>query len=256
MRQKRLARMAIALFVFVLIWQVVGMSTREATLPAFLDVVVTSYEISTNPDPFGNTGLYHLYVSLVRVGIVTAVGLSIAIVLGIAMGVNKTVETVVSTWLPFWMTFPTLIVVFIAMIMLGFSGTSVVVAVIIAATPYAVANTWEGSKSIDIRLIEMANSFGASKFEIWRHIYLPFLSSYIFGSFRYLFSMAWKVVVLAETFGVRDGLGSQFRFYFTQGEMTILLGYLLLFILVMFVVQYGLIPVQDRLFEWKSVERV
>jgi len=246
--------MAIALIVFVFIWQVVGMLTREATLPAFFDVLIASYEVSTIPDPFGDTGLHHLRVSLIRVGIVTVIGLALAVVLGIAMGINKNVEAVMSTWLPFWMTFPTLIVVFITMIMFGFSGTSVIAAVTFAATPYAVANTWEGTEDIDTRLIEMANAFGADQLEIWRHIYIPFIASYLFGSFRYLFSMAWKIVVLAETFGVSDGLGSQFRFYFTQGEMTILLGYLFLFIIVMFIVQYGLVPVQDRLFEWRSVE--
>jgi NitT/TauT family transport system permease protein len=60
------------------------------------------------------------------------------------------------------------------------------------------------------------------------------------------------VVVLAETFGLESGLGAMFRFWFNQGDVTAILAYLSLFVVVMVALQYALGSATGRLFAWRG----
>jgi NitT/TauT family transport system permease protein len=63
--------------------------------------------------------------------------------------------------------------------------------------------------------------------------------------------MVWKVVVLAETFGMSDGMGTLFRFWFGEGDLAALLAALSLFVAVMVALQAGLSRLESRLFRWR-----
>lgn len=245
-------RNVITLVVLVGLWHVGGVVLGSGFLPTPLEVFDRFQEILTVSGPYGHTALFHLERSLTRVLIVTVFALIIAIGLGIGMGINAEVEEGIATWLPFWMTIPTVVVVLVTMVMFDFSEMSVIAATVFAATPYATANTWEGAKNIDSDLVEMANAFNVSQLETWRHIYFPSILPYIFGSIRYLLSMVWKIVVLAETFGMNEGLGAMVRLWFGQGDLVSLFAYITLFVIVMLVFQYGLAPIESHLFKWRS----
>jgi NitT/TauT family transport system permease protein len=168
------------------------------------------------------------------------------------MAVDDRVERVVSVWLPFWTTVPTLVVVLVVMVLLDFGEWAVVVAVTFVVTPFATANTWEGARAVDPALLEMARAFDVDRWDLVREVYVPATLPAVLGGFRYLTGMAWKVVVLAETFGLSEGLGAMFRFWFARGDLTTVLAYLSLFVGVMVTVQYGLGVVSARLFAWRT----
>lgn len=250
----RSGRVFVAAASALILWQLVAMMFfPERILPAPTQVVQRLLVIFDVGGPRGNSALYHLRISLVRVAIVTTIGMSIAIVLGILMGINDQVEDAFTTILPFWMTFPTVVVVLVTMIMFNFSQMSVITAVVFAATPYAAVNTWEGTQNVDTGLIEMASAFKASQVAVWRHIYIPSIMPSIFGSLRYLLSMVWKIVVLSEVFGIENGMGAMFRFWYNESDITALLAYLVLFVGVMFILEYGIIyPLEKYIFRWRE----
>ena len=197
--------------------------------------------------------LFHLRITLGRVAVVTAVAMSAAVALGLLMSANEYVEDTFTVLLPFWMTIPTVVVVLVAMVMFEFSELSIVSAAIVTTTPFAAISIWQGTQNLDRGLIEMADAFGASRYATYRHIFLPSVLPAFFSSFRYLFSIVWKIVVIAEVFGIQHGMGAQFRFWFNESSVVSLLAYLVLFVVVMFFLEYGVIyPVERWVFRWRD----
>jgi len=193
--------------------------------------------------------------SLRRVAVIGAVSLSATLLVGVTMGLNETVEDVVSMWLPLWMTTPDVIAILFFMILMGFDGISVVVCVSIFATPFGIVNVWEGIQDLDRNIVEMGRTFEVGGASMWRHVYLPHLLPYIFASSRYLLGQIWKLVLVGEAIGLTTGMGSIIRFWFTQGEITPIIAYLMLFMVVVLGLEYGVLePLERRFFQWRPEE--
>ena len=235
--------------ILLVLWAVAG-ALAPTLFPGPLVVAGRLPELIA-PGP-GGDAIGHLLTSLGRVAIATIVGLAIAVPLGVAMAVDDRIEAGVSMWLPFWMTIPTLVVVLVAMVLFSFSDLSVVTAVVVAATPFATVTVYEGAADVDGDLLAMASAFGADRNAVLREIYLPAILPSIFGSARYLLGMVWKVVVLAETFGMNRGMGALFRYWFNQGDLAALFAVLSLFIVVMVALQAGLTGLERWLFGWRE----
>ncbi len=242
----------VSLLVFLGLWQA-GSVRLPRMLPSPVVVFETTVEILTAEGPRGNTGVEHLWVSLRRSLFVLGVSLTISIAVGVMMGINSHVESVVSTWLPFWMTSPDVVVILLVMIIVGFTGTSIVIAVIITVTPFGIVNMWQGTKDLDPELLEMARAFDSDSSLVWRYIYVPHLFSYIFASSRYMLGMTWKVVLVGEAFGTSTGMGAIIRFWYSVGAVAEILAYLSLFVVVIFVIEYLIYsPIQSWLFAWRA----
>jgi len=151
------------------------------------------------------------------------------------------------------MTVPDVVVILLAMIIFGFSGTSIIFAVIFTVTPFGVVNIWEGMSALDADLLEMSESFESSKSLKFRYIYLPHLFSYIFASTRYMLGMIWKIVLVGEAFGTQEGVGAIVRFWFSQGRITPILAYLVIFVFITLFIEFGIFkPLESRLFAWRA----
>ena len=210
-------------------------------------------EVALEQDYNGRTGLYHLRVTFTRIFVITAVAFGISVVVGILMGTRPAIEKPLSSILPVWLTVPSIVVVLFSMVLFDFSTLSVLVAVTFVTTPFGIVNTYQGAKNVDGDLLEMASVFELSQSKIWRDIYIPSLFPYLFASSRYLLGMIWKIVLLAETFGITTGVGSMIRFWYSQGELTTMLSYFMMFAITVLGVEYLLLaPAERRLFAYRS----
>jgi NitT/TauT family transport system permease protein len=249
---RRVLRVLVTVLVFLLGWWVGALLLGPELLPSPLRVAARLVEVFAGAGPRDRGALYHLARSLLRVAVVSVLGVVLSTALGLAMGVDERAERVVSVWLPLWMTVPTLVVVLVSMVLLDFSEAAVVAGVTFVATPFATANVREGARAVDPALLEMARAFDVGRRDVILEVYLPATLPQVVGSFRYLLGMVWKVVVLAETFGLESGLGAMFRFWFNQGDVTAILAYLSLFVVVMVALQYALGSATGRLFAWRG----
>jgi len=248
---KRASRIAVSILVFVVAWWLLSVyNTRMFPSPVLVGSLIIEFVFEGDID--NSSALYHLWVTFSRVLLSTGLALGIALGIGVAMKANDSVAKVFEAWLPVWMTPPDVVVILVVMVIVGFNTQAVVIAVTFAYTPFALVTIWQGLQEIDSDLIEMADAFEASRFEIWRQIYIPHLLSYIFSSLRNLFGMTWKVAVIAEVFGISNGVGSRVRFWFLQGEIPEVLAYAVLFIGVVLVIEYAVLnPTQHRAFAWR-----
>lgn len=247
----RASRIAVSILVFVAGWWLLSVyNSRMFPSPVLVGSLIVEFVFEGDID--NSSALYHLWVTFGRVLLSTGLALGIALGIGIAMKANESVAKVFEAWLPVWMTPPDVVVILIVMVIVGFNTEAVVLAVTFAYTPFALVTIWQGLQEIDSDLIEMADAFEATRVEIWRKIYIPHLLSYIFSSLRNLFGMTWKVAVIAEVFGISNGVGSRVRFWFLQGEIPEVLAYAVLFIGVVLVIEYAVLnPIQDRAFTWR-----
>jgi NitT/TauT family transport system permease protein len=245
-------QVTVATVVFGLAWHVAA-TTYPDLLPAPLAVLELSVTVATLSGPNGFTGLDHLRITFLRVLVITAIALVASVVIGVSMGLKTSVERPVSNVLPVWLTLPDVVVILFAMILFQFSNTSVIVGVSLLTIPFGVVNTWEGTKDIDPKLLEMADVFEADRFALWRRVYVPALLPYLFASGRYLLGMIWKLVLLAEAFGINAGIGAMVRFWYNQADVAYLLAYFVLFVAAVFVIEYAVLyPLEQRTFAWRT----
>lgn len=250
----RARQILVPLVVIGLAWYVGALVIDNPNqLPGPGATLAQSIEILTTEDFRGYTALYHLRLTLERAFISSTIGLVIAVVGGVLMSTNDLVEDSVGSWLPFWMTTPTVVIILLSMVWFNFGEVAVIFAVVVASTPFGIVNMWEGAKDVDVDLLTMADAFDASQAMVWRHIYLPHLLPYLFGSYRYILGMVWKIVVLAEVFGLSAGIGAMFRYYFDQGELLMVFAYLVPFIAVVLTIEYGVLkPLETYFFRWRD----
>ena len=236
---------------FFALWYL-GSTAFPTALPAPDAVLTYAAGTITSLGPRGYTGLDHLVYSLRRVAIISVISLTATLIIGILMGLNETIENVVSMWLPIWMTTPDIIALLFFMILMGFNGGSVIVVVSIFSAPFGIVNIWEGIQDLDRDVVEMGRTFEVSSSSMWRDVYLPHLLPYIFASSRYLLGQIWKLVLVGEAIGLTTGMGSVIRFWFTQGSITPIVAYLMLFMVVVLGIEYGILePLERRFFRWR-----
>jgi NitT/TauT family transport system permease protein len=105
---------------------------------------------------------------------------------------------------------------------------------------------------MDKSLVDMAVTFKAPNRMLIRKVYLPQLMPYIFSAFRYAFGVTWKVVALAETFGLKYGIGYMFFFWFGQFNMVQVLAWIVTFVVLMLILEHGVFArLEHRAFIWR-----
>jgi len=206
-----------------------------------------------NVGPEGQPAYFHIAITLARIVIAFAASMLAGIGIGLAMGLSWVVERALLVAIPLMLTMPTILMVFLAVMWFGFSEAGGLIAVMAVVTPYVAVNIFEGTRAMDKSLIDMAAVFKAQKALLIRKVYLPQLMPYIFSAFRYAFGVTWKIVALAETFGLKYGIGYMFFFWFGQFNMTQTLAWIVMFIILMLILEHGLFAVLERrTFVWRS----
>ena len=204
------------------------------------------------PGPEGELAFFDIGITLIRIFFAFLAAMFAGIGIGLAMGLNRIIERSLLSVIPLMLTMPTILMVFLAVMWFGFSEAGGLVAVMAVVTPYVAVNMSEGTKAMDKSLIDMAVTFKASRYLLLRKIYLPQLMPYIFSAFRYAFGMTWKIVALAETFGLKFGIGYMFFFWFQQFDMTQVLSWIIMFVVLMLVLEHGVFGrLESRAFAWR-----
>ena len=204
------------------------------------------------PGPEGESAFFDIGITLGRIFASFAASMLAGIGIGLAMGVSRVVEGAMVALIPLMLTMPTILMVFLAVMWFGYSEAGGLVAVMAVVTPFVAVNIYEGAKAMDKSLIDMAIAFRAGRQLLLRRIYLPQLMPYIFSAFRYAFGMTWKIVALAETFGLKFGIGYMFFFWFGQFNMRQVLAWIILFVVLMLILEHGVFArLESRAFAWR-----
>ncbi len=242
-----------SIFVMLFIWWVAAILMNDVeVLPGPVLIAATIWSNLWSLGPEGKTAYFHIGVTLSRTFIAFAAAMLAGIGIGLTMGLRKTFEHSLMALIPLLLTMPTILMVFLAVLWFGYSEVGSLVAVVGVVTPFVAVNMFEGTKAMDKSLIDMAKTFKADNRMLVRKVYIPQLLPYIFSAFRFGFGITWKIVALAETFGIKFGIGYMFFFWFEQFSMEQVLAWIITFVILMLALEHGVFArLESKAFAWR-----
>jgi NitT/TauT family transport system permease protein len=253
-RLKSIALRAGSIVVLILLWRAASMAIGDPEiLPAPWVVGKTILADLQTRGPEGESAFFDIGITLGRIFVTFAASMIAGIGIGLAMGLSRLFERSLLAVIPLMLTMPSILMVFLAIMWFGYSEAGGLVAVMAVVTPYVAVNIFEGTKAMDKSLSEMGVTFKASRYLLLRKVYLPQLMPYIFSAFRYAFGQTWKIVALAETFGLKFGIGYMFFFWFEQFNIRQTLAWIMMFVILMLVLEHGVFArLEGRAFAWRT----
>ena len=251
---KQIALRCVSILSFLGIWWVGSQFSAPEILPGPVAIGKTIVSNFTTPGPEDKTAAFHIAITLARIFFSFGVAMVLGLAFGLILGLKRKAELAFGYLLPIALTIPTLLAVFLCVLWFGFSEAGGLFAVIMTVTPFVTVNMLAGTKALDKDLIDMARAFKAKRSLVVRKVLIWQLMPYIFSAFRYAFGMTWKIVALAETFGLKYGIGYMFSFWFEQFNMTQVMAWIMLFVAIMLVLEHGVIArVEEKIFAWRPV---
>jgi NitT/TauT family transport system permease protein len=251
---KNLALRAGSILFLLCVWWIAARLLGDPdVLPGPMAIADTIVMDLTTPGPEGRSAFLHIGITLIRIFIAFFASMLAGTGIGMAMGLNRTFERSMLAVIPLMLTIPTLLMVFLAVLWFGYSEAGGLVAVMVVVTPYIAVNMFEGTKAMDKSLVDMAVTFKAPRPLLLRKVYVPQLMPYIFSAFRFAFGMTWKIVALAETFGLKYGIGYMFFFWFGQFNMSQVLAWIIMFVVIMLMLEHGVFArLEGKAFAWRA----
>jgi NitT/TauT family transport system permease protein len=250
----QIALRCLSILSFLGLWWVGSFFSAPEILPGPIAIGKTIVSNFTTPGPEDKTAEFHVAITLARILFTFSIAMALGIAIGLIMGMRRKVELAFGYLIPIALTMPTLLAVFLCVMWFGFSEAGGLFAVVLTVTPFVTVNMLAGTKALDKELVDMAHAFKAKRSLIVRKVLIWQLMPYIFSAFRYAFGMTWKIVALAETFGLKYGIGYMFTFWFEQFNMAQVMAWIVLFVVLMLIFEHGVIaPLEDKIFAWRPV---
>lgn len=196
---------------------------------------------------------FHLFMTLRRIFIGFLIAMLIGIVAGTAMGVSRRLESISITWVIVTLTIPGLVYIILAFMWFGLNESAAILAIGATCAPSMIISIWQGVKSIDMTLVDMAKSFKASRLKRFLRVVLPQVLPFIFSATRYGLGLVWKVTVFTELIGRTNGIGYQLNVAFALYQMAGVIAYTLFFVIIMLIIELAIVrTLERRFFRWRA----
>jgi len=207
--QRRRSRLAANLFTlaFLAAWWGYSLTVPPFVLPGPAPVAARLYQFFTT---------YNLWKQAVASLEHILAGMAISLVVGSALALAAHYAPVLRLAVhgrlsPFLNSFSGIGWTLLAIVWFGIDEFTVVFAISVVLTPFAIINMREGLETLDRELLEMAASFTRNRWREFVKVVVPSLAPFVFATLRISFGVSWKVALAAELFGGRTGLGYLFN---------------------------------------------
>ncbi|ALM83632.1 ABC transporter permease [Bordetella sp. N] len=228
-------------------WEAMAVWLHSPLVPGCGAIVRELVEIVRSGFAFTEIGITFLRMSL---GFLLA--LVFALPVGILTAVSRNAERFFEPGVILGLTVPGLVWALLCVIWFGVSLASPVVAVALGVLPAMVISVHQGVRSLEQERVEMVRVFRLPPVLVLRKVWLPLLYSFIVSGCRIGFSIAWKVIVLVEIFGMSDGVGYQLNSKFSTQDVEGVIAWTLAFWIAMLAVEHGIFrPLEVHANRWK-----
>ncbi len=233
----------------VAVWEVVARTlvTNRLILVPASEVVVALVREAASGALWANTR-----VTLLEL----AIAFPLAVVGGVATGLllasSRALRQLLDPLLTALYSVPVVAVAPLFISWLGLGLESKVAIVLLVSIFPIIINTEVGLRSTDPILVEVARSFCATRWQIFRTVMLPFSVPYILGGVRVAFARALVGVVVAEFFGAIAGYGYAVLAASQTFNTALLLGYVVILAVVGMLGSMGLRAWERRLAPWRE----
>ncbi len=196
--------------------------------------------------------LYHVGITLARVGVSFFIAMALGTALGIFMGRNRRWNVLLDGLLVVGLNVPALVIIILCYIWFGLGEFAAILAVAVNKFPIVVVTMREGARAIDKDLLQVAEAFRLNRQRTFFKVYLPQLYPYLMASARSGLALVWKIVLVVELLGRSNGVGFKLSVYFQFFDITSILAFSFAFIAVVMAIELVLFgPLERRLTEWR-----
>jgi len=151
--------------------------------------------------------LRDVLVSFSRASAGLVIGGGLGLIFGLTNGMSKILRGLTDTTFQMARNIPHLAMVPLVILWFGIDESAKIFLVATGVFFPIYLNTLHGVRSVDPQLIEMAQSYGASRRDLFWLVILPGALPSIFVGLRYALGIMWLTLVVAETIGAESGLG-------------------------------------------------
>jgi len=224
-------RPTVAVIIFVIAWQLLVYFelVNSIFISSPLEVGLNFFEL-IGSSYFYDNAAYSAYSLMM--GILMAI--VFGVILGLLLGSNKKIGEYLKFYIYTLSAMPLVIVIPLIIAWFGFGINSKIIIVFFMALVPIVVSMMEGAGKINLNLINMGRSFGASEIAIARKVVffgvLPFLSSGV----KISIGRAIAGVIIAEMYGYGKGLGYLISFYGSTFQIAKLMAVMMVLILFNF----------------------
>lgn len=192
----------------------------------------------------------HLGASLQRIGLALFFAVLTGIPVGIAIGHNRIARGIFDPLIEFYRPIPPLAYLPLIVIWCGIGEFSKVLLIYLAIFAPIAISTATGVRTVDPTKLRAAQSLGATRWQLIRHVILPSALPEILTGVRIGLGVGWSTLVAAELIAATSGLGfmvqSAAQFLVTD---VVVLG-ILVIALIAFAMEMGLRALQRKLVPW------
>jgi NitT/TauT family transport system permease protein len=233
-------------------WQIMASTLKNPLIP---NVAEVGHELGVI---FGDGSFFvQMGITIKRVALGFLLAFALALIAGIAIGRSQRIRQFMEPAILIGLTVPGLVWALLCVIWFGISLSSSTVAVALSITPALILNMAQGVKSVNADLVEMSGVFQLSAWARLRFLWLPTLYPFLLSGVRLGLSLAWKVIVLVEVFGLSSGVGYQLNVQFSSQNVASVLAWTIGFAAVMALIEYGVIgTLEKRASRWRRVASI
>ncbi|SLN75553.1 ABC transporter permease [Roseisalinus antarcticus] len=244
-RFKEYSAQIASLIIILLGWEISALIMDTRALPPASESFADLVQLIRTGDAFGPLGS-----TLFRTTCGFALGFVMGCSYGIAAVLSRTFDDLSKWLLQIAMFTPTLILIFLFLVIFGRTSFTVILLIGLVVLPVVGTYIRDSLRDFDEELDGMAASYKAPLRQRVFEMYLPFLIPSMLAAGRIGFTLSWKVGFLAEIFGFSNGLGWQIRTTYQIYDVAKLLAWLSLFILTLLVIEQMMRFAERRVVKW------
>lgn len=229
-------------------WQLIGMFVIDPELISTPVLIVEETIRLFNEDLL----VHNMWLTLQRTFYAMVVTIIVGTVVGLLAGWNEFWRGALQDYILTGLSAPTLLAAIFAAIWFGTSPLTPIVAASILSFPFLAQNVKEAVENLDADLVEMSQSFDVSRDRYVRRVVIMAVLPEWFSGMRNAFTVAWKIVTIAEFVGFSNGVGFHIVRSFELFSMSGVLAWTLSFSLIIIAIEFALFePIERRIFSWR-----
>lgn len=188
----------------LLLWQAsvsLGwISTRVAPSP--LAVVEAGWRLTLSGELARN-----LLASFERAVLGTVIGGGLGFAIGLLTGGSRIAEGLLDSTVQMVRNVPHLAMIPLVILWFGIGETGKLFLVALGVFFPIYLNTFHGIRSVAPALVEMGQSYGLDRLQLFRHVILPGALPSILVGLRFALGFMWLTLIVAETISSTEGIG-------------------------------------------------
>ena len=191
--------------VVILIWYLIPASglVSAALVPTPLQVLLKFWEQLTT-----NRLWLDMFMSLQRVTLGLACGITLAVPVGFLLGWYRPARTLIDPLVNFFRSLPPIALIPLVIVYFGIDELAKVVMLFYAAFFSGVIVMYEGIVQTNPLFIRVARTLGATDSEIFRRVIVPLALPHVLTALRVALGVSWATLVASELIAAQRGLGA------------------------------------------------